>query len=354
VGLRYQSDGVLTPYLPPIQHTSLPVAQFEPHYGQNISQCDLLLSNAKRGGASSVNLVPTLYWYSASMAKFKPDTCYPDNWALNTTVDYFCSKWEWDSACEPFTAATIARFAKGIKDCIQKAHDMFDEVLMSPHLDDASKTMHWRNTLWFDPLAKDSKGFTYWDVMLNPILEAVKAVYTKPGKTFTFGLQGEMGATVFFFPASYSKIVDRIRSEYKGPANLDVALMFNHAYLPGVINRGPDPTNLRAGPPNTPMYPYQGWGPLAPLAAWPGAASLKAVLPQLRALLGSVDVLGVSCYPRTGAYPKPAEMETCLEKFDAELRAVGFDVGKWLLSGGGGGGGQKRLVLRDVLMVVLV
>ena len=36
-----------------------------------------------------------------------------------------------------------------------QAHDMFDEVLISPHLDDGTKTMHWRNMLWFDPLVKD-------------------------------------------------------------------------------------------------------------------------------------------------------------------------------------------------------
>jgi hypothetical protein len=31
-----------------------------------------------------------------------------------------------------------------------------------------------------------------------------------------------------------------VRAEYKGPANVEVALMFNHAYLPGVINRKDD------------------------------------------------------------------------------------------------------------------
>jgi hypothetical protein len=32
---------------------------------------------------------------------------------------------------------------------------MFDEVLISPHLDDGTKTMHWRNMLWYDPFTKD-------------------------------------------------------------------------------------------------------------------------------------------------------------------------------------------------------
>ena len=100
-------------------------------------------------------MVPTHYWVSAASANFTPGICYPDNWAENQKVDYFCSRYEWDSRCEPFTPKTIARFSKGFKDCLQKAHDMFDEVLISPHLDDATKTSHWRNTLLFDPLQKD-------------------------------------------------------------------------------------------------------------------------------------------------------------------------------------------------------
>jgi hypothetical protein len=181
---------------------------------------------------------------------------------------------------------------------------MFDEVLISPHLDDGTKTMHWRNMLWFDPLEKDRwvsfwgcgclfgvvwgvgvglracdvvsgnppendrwvdswvrnslvrptmkflsvggtmpaphpallplcprtpalflhissslshtrsrpstpttrNGYTYWDIMLNPILKAVNEVYTKPGKTFIFGPEGEMGGTIFYAPASYQKV----------------------------------------------------------------------------------------------------------------------------------------------------
>jgi hypothetical protein len=271
--------------------------------------------------------VPTLYWYSPESAKYAPGVCHADNWAQNQKVDYYCDKWEWDSPCEPFDAMRVERFAKGIKDCIQKAHDMFDEVLMSPHLDDGTKTMHWRNMLWFDPLEKDSKGFTYWDIMLNPILEAVKAVYTKPGKSFIFGPEGEMGGTVFYAPASYLKVIDRIRSEYKGPANLDVALMFNHAYLPGVINRGDD---VYGALPESKMWKKDGgWGPLLPFEQWPEHARLKAALPDTHKLLETVDVLGVSCYSRAGVTPKPEDVETCADKYSAELKAMGFDLKKW-------------------------
>ena len=127
--------------------------------------------------------------------------------------------------------------------------------------------------------------------MLNPILKAVQEVYTKPGKTIIFGPEGEMGGTVFFAPAAYQKIVDRVRAEYKGPAKLDIALMFNHGYLPGVINRGPDPPDMRAAP-ATALSAFQGWGPLKPFDQWPEHARLAKALPDIQKLLNSVDVLG--------------------------------------------------------------
>ena len=316
--------------------------EFEPHYGQPISQCELLLTRAKEGGASSVNIVPTHYWVdtSSSGGKYAAGACHPDNWAEGQHVDYYCEKWEWDSACEPFTAERVARFAKGFKDCLQKAHDLFDEVLVSPHLDDGTKTMHWRNMLMFDPLQKDAHGFTYWDVMLGPIFDAAKVVYTKPGKTLIFGLEGEMGGTVFFAPASYARVAERVRAEYRGPARLDVAVTVNHAYVAGVVNRGDDV--FAALPPSAMARKDGGWGPLLPFAQWPEHARLQKALPDIQRLLASVDVIGVSCYARAGSDPKPEELESCAVKADAELAAMGFSLRKWASLPG------KRFIFNEV------
>lgn len=302
-------------------------SEFEPHYGQPISQCDLLLQRAKEGGSKSVNIVPTLYWYDAASQKLQAGVCNAEAWAENQKVDYFCDKWEWDSPCEAFNQDKVQRFERGIKSCIQKAHDLFDEVLISPHLDDGTKTMHWRNMLWFDPLKKDRNGFNYFDIMLNPILKAVKEVYTAPGKTFIFGAEGEMGGTVFYAPESYSKIFATIKKEYTGPATLLTALMFNHAYLPGVINRADD---VYGAIPEGKFWKKDGgWGPLLPFAQWPEHERLSKALPAIRKLLNDVNVLGVSCYARTSADPQPVELESCAVKYDAELTAMGFDLKAW-------------------------
>ena len=389
--------------------------EFEPHYGQPVSQCELLLTRAKEGGARSVNIVPTHYWVgtpgpNAAEASTTIGECRPDAWVERQGVDHYCSRFEWDKPCEPFSQATVARFAKGFKDCLQKAHDMFDEVLVSPHLDDGTKTMHWRNTLMFDPLQKDrcagiaaedrrggttacllvcmrvwacgaawmvkargkrrrqnsgpqaltmapssttplmitdplfsthSYGNSYWDVMLAPILDAAKAVYTKPGKTLIFGLEGEMGGTVFFAPASYARVAERVRAEYRGPARLDVAVTVNHAYVAGVVNRAPDPPATRARPPSR-LEGFQGWGPLLPFAQWPEHERLQKALPDIQRLLASVDVIGVSCYARAGADPKPEELESCAVKADAELAAMGFDLKSWAQRPG------KRFIFNEV------
>jgi hypothetical protein len=165
-----------------------------------------------------------------------------------------------------------------------QAHDLFDDVLITPHLDDATKTMQWRNFLRYDPLERDARGVTYWDAMLGPILRGIQAVYTQPGKRATLALQGEMGGTVFAAPASYQALVGRLRAEYKGPGKLDVALLFNSGFIPGVVTRGPDPAKKPPGegPKPSDELIASVWGPLKPLDAWPEAARIKAELPAIR------------------------------------------------------------------------
>lgn len=102
----------------------------------------------------------------------------------------------------------------------------------------------------------------------------------------------QMGGTVFHHPASYSKISKRIRSNLAGaPGTVLVGVLLNHAYLPGVINRGPDSPPLPL--PASPLGPLSGgWGPLLPFDQWPGALEIERALPAARELLQSdVDFL---------------------------------------------------------------
>jgi hypothetical protein len=62
--------------------------------------------------------------------------------------------------------------------------------MVAPHLDDGLKRGKWRNMFHFDPLWKDPNGYSYWDIMLKPILDAANEVLPA-GKTFWFGVEGE-------------------------------------------------------------------------------------------------------------------------------------------------------------------
>lgn len=159
-------------------------------YGSGISQCELLVRRAAKHGSKRIQLVPTHYWYDKDNEQYAPNTCHPDNWSLQNKVDYYCQRHEWNSDCQAFNPATVKVFADGIKSCIKVAAELFDEIMVAPHLDEGLKRGKWRNMLHFDPLWQDPNGNSYWSIMLKPILDAANEV-VPAGKTFWFGVEGE-------------------------------------------------------------------------------------------------------------------------------------------------------------------
>ena len=194
------------------------------------STCTAILREAAKHGSKRVNIVPTLYFVDRS-SEGTPGVCNPDNWQVlvNVHLDYYCSYLTYDSPCTPFNASSISRFQSGFQACLQDAFDLgFSEVLISPHLDDGTKTDHWRNMLLFDPLHPDSHGNTYWDIMLHPILQAATAVQfprsiisssstssqSNTPKSIWLSLQGEMGGTIWTAPRSWQQIMTTIKSTW--------------------------------------------------------------------------------------------------------------------------------------------
>jgi hypothetical protein len=236
----------------------------------------------------------------------------------------------WDQPCEEYKnrPELISRFAVGFKNCLQEAHDMFDDVLISPHLDDGTLSGHWRNMLIMDPLQKDRNGVSYYDIMLKPISDAARAVYKKSdAKRLFFGLQGEMGGTVFHYPESYRKIAKTIRDNLKDGGNVDLGVLFNHGYIPGVINRGAD--EVGAIPASKFWKHDGGFGPILPFAQWPHHDQLKANVPALNALFSEMDFFGVSNYARAGNDPTISDLESAIRKQNAELKEMGIDWAKY-------------------------
>ena len=45
--------------------------------------------------------------------------------------------------CRPFSPEAVHNVTRGLTSCLTLAFDLFDEVLISPHLDDGTRTGHW-------------------------------------------------------------------------------------------------------------------------------------------------------------------------------------------------------------------
>jgi hypothetical protein len=222
------------------------------------STCTSILREAAKHGSKRVNIVPTLYFVDRS-SQGTPGGCNPDNWQLNVQLDYYCYYPTYDTPCTPLSLSSISTFQSGFQACLQDAFDLgFSEILISPHLDDGTKTDHWRNMLLFDPLHPDSNGNTYWDIMLHPIVNAATAIVfpttatasnsssssgrggrsSKEPKSIWLSLQGEMGGTLWTAPRSYQQIMTTIKSTW-GAAQQQQQLRTPAADTPDAAAAGP-------------------------------------------------------------------------------------------------------------------
>lgn len=260
--------------------------------------------------------------------------CYPDNWRYSQKVSSYCHKWEWDGACMPFNKTAIDFFRNGMQTCLQQAKDMGFDVLISPHLDDATKTDHWRNMVQYDPYAKDPHGYSYHDIMVAPLVDAVEAVYKDSGRTVWLGLQGEMGATVFFYPHQYKRMAQDVQARLGG-GTMKVGVLLNNDFVPGVLTR-------EILPPGEP-----GPGPLKPFSQWPQGEQLLRANPK--PLFDVVDFIAMSNYVRVPANLVARDLEGDIVNFSQEMDILGLDVKKmidggkiFLVSEHGVGGGLSK------------
>ena len=102
----------------------------------------IALQTHKTHKTTTTQQVPTTYWIDERF-KNETQTCHPDNWAVNSVVDHYCAHWTYEGGCQPWSPAAVANFTRGLSACLTLAFDMFDSVLISPHLDDGTRTGHW-------------------------------------------------------------------------------------------------------------------------------------------------------------------------------------------------------------------
>jgi hypothetical protein len=150
--------------------------------GDFTSQCiSTLYKAADASGSNTVNFVNTQYWsYNISDKNYVQFYCYKEHYERETCIE--------------FDAAAVGRFKRGMQNCFRKAVEMGMDISLTPHLDDAFGLGAWRNALIMDPTAKhagnntEQGGFSYYDIMLRPLAQALNAVISNSTKVF-FAMQ---------------------------------------------------------------------------------------------------------------------------------------------------------------------
>lgn len=172
------------------------------------------------------------------------------------------------------------------------------------HLDSYGKIQDWRQQFDFDPLAPVA-GVTYEQAVVQPVLEALEQ--TVPADwPIEVSLQGEMATTVFKYPQSWQKVLDKARARGK-LKRVTFGLSFNHE---GVMRTTDD-----------------------------------AQRAALRALWNQCDFIGISMYQKVSDPPRADDFTLNVGRFIGEFIGQGCPIpeGKPLhmVEVGLGGGGYS-------------
>lgn len=168
-------------------------------------------------------------------------------------------------------------------------------IYVLPHIDAGGKVSQWRNWVNFDPL-ESYAGHTYADVLLGTIADALEETAT-PGTHIEVALSGEMGTSLFRFPASYRTIVRQLhaRPQLK---NMLVGISLNHDGIAGKKN----PTGAKD-------------------------ISLSEDNRQgMQGLIDDCDFVGMSFYAPVSVTPTPDDFVRGIDRFMTEFERHGLSV----------------------------
>nr|QOL01152.1 putative extracellular protein CSOL_075 [Pseudococcomyxa simplex] len=294
------------------------------------SRCIQMVQKAAGNRQSRLMFTPTLFWVDKNFQQRK---------SVNSqgNVTYYCYSRQAGGVCPQATAADIQGFQSGMAACFQKAIDLgLSTIAVAPHLDDGLGYGGWRNGLLFDP-AKKYGNYSYADIMLNPLADALAQVATSSTRIY-LAMQGEMSATVFYFPASYVRLLPVLRRRLSAGSassgNIKLGVSTNFDKLCGcVLQDMVDPS----------QYLQQFPAAFAPLKS-------RFDLTSLSTLYSSVDFIGISAYPSLKPNFTTNQIESATQQFDLEIKNFGIDIkdlifnqGKelfWNEYGVGGGSSQ--------------
>jgi len=219
--------------------------------------------------------------------------------------------------CPQATKEDIASFQQAMGVCFKAAVDARLSIAVSPRLDDGCGLGGWRNGLLFDPFKKYGE-WSYMDIMVQPLIEALRSAMTEDTKVW-FSLQGEMSATVMYYPQKYLEMMDVVRAALLegrpaswGP-NLKIGLQMNYNKLCACVEEDaihPEFENSLA----------------------------KVIdqfdLPAIKAVFEATEFIGMSSYPSLNAVFRESDLENALWQFARELKFFGVSLEKLALTQG--------------------
>lgn len=195
---------------------------------------------------------------------------------------------------------------------IQYAADKGLNLAVNARVDDGRSLGGWRNTLDFDPTKKYG-SYSYEEVVINPIADMLAAA-AAPNTQIDFTPQGEMGATVFFYPNQWVGVFNRARLRMQsgragGQGRVLVGLGTNNLKSCGCEYIG-----------IVDAYEY-----LTKLESTFNASEYD--LPAIKAAYMAADYVGISAYiPMPTPEFELCQLEGLLERMDRELKLYGLSL----------------------------
>jgi hypothetical protein len=172
-------------------------------------------------------------------------------------------------------------------------HDMAIYIL--PHIDAGGRVRQWRNWVDFDPL-ESYGGYNYAELVLGTIADAL-AETAKPDTHIEMALSGEMGTSLFRYPAAYRKVVRHLREQPK-LKQLKLGISLNHG---GIAGRG-NPVSAK------------------------GVQLSRENLEQLQKLIDECDFVGMSFYAPVSVSPTSSDFVRGIDRFMNEFKQYGLSV----------------------------
>lgn len=172
------------------------------------------------------------------------------------------------------------------------------------HLNSIGEINEWRQHFSFDP-TKEIAGWSYENALVLPVVETMEK-YATDKTPVDFSLQGEMGATIFEYPAAWKELLLRLKQRPQ-LKHVRWGLSFNHTSV------------------------YLGKKPVQ--------------IEPMKALWDSCDFIGVSMYKGVSNPPRADDFAMNLGTFVGEFEAMKCPLPRQkpicLIEVGLGGGGQS-------------